>query len=269
MDTLILGAGGHGRVVLDILYQAQTHNPVGFLDNNKALHGRRVDGLPVLGGMDQLPVLKARGIHGAVIAIGDNGVRRAMGDLLDQHSFEVLSAIHPSAQLARNATIGRGVVIAAGAMVCAHCQIGDYVILNTGCIVDHESMIGTAAHVCPGVRLAGHVTIESGAFIGIGATVVQNVRVGFEAVIGAGAVVLTNVEPMTTVVGVPARSVKDAPSAEEFASLLGANVAQSHHEAQAPSAVSKRARNQGASPNSDSESGVATSDPRDPMHIVR
>ena len=97
MDIIILGAGGHGRVVLDIVYQAQLHNPVAFLDNNKALHGRRVDGLPVPGGMEQLAALKARGIHGAVIAIGDNGVRRAMGDLLEQHSFEVLSAIHPSA----------------------------------------------------------------------------------------------------------------------------------------------------------------------------
>ena len=81
-------------------------------------------------------------------------------------------------------------------------------------------MIGTSVHVCPGVRLAGHVIVESGAFIGIGATVVQNVRIGFEAVIGAGAVVIADVDPMTTVVGVPARAVKDAPSAGEFASLL-------------------------------------------------
>jgi len=220
MDIIILGAGGHGRVVLDILFQAQLHKPIGFLDNNKALHGRRVDGLPVLGGIDQLVELKSRGICGAVIAIGDNGVRRAMGDLLDRHEFEIISAIHPSAQLARNTTLGKGVVIAAGALVCAHCQIGDYAILNTGCIVDHESMIGTAAHVCPGVRLAGHVTVESGAFIGIGATVVQSVRVGLEAIVGAGAVVLQDVEPMTTVVGVPAKSIKDSPNAAEFASLL-------------------------------------------------
>lgn len=229
MDVVILGAGGHGRVVLDILYQAQLHKPVGFLDNNQALHGRRVDGLPVLGGIDDLAALKARGIHGAVIAVGDNGVRRSMGDRLDQASFEVVSAIHPSAQLARNATIGRGVVIAAGAMVCAHCQIGDYVILNTGCIVDHESMIGTAVHICPGVRLAGHVTIESGAFVGIGATVVQSVRIGFEAVIGAGAVVLHDVDPMTTVVGVPARAVKDAPSAAEFTSLMAGDLRDPMH----------------------------------------
>lgn len=220
MDVVILGAGGHGRVVLDILLQAKLHRPVGFLDNNAAIHGRRIDGLPVLGGIESAAELKARGIPGAVIAIGDNGARRSMGDFLEAAEMEVVSAIHPSAQLASNANFGKGVVIAAGALVCAHCQIGDYVILNTGCIVDHESMIATAAHICPGVRLAGHVTVESGAFIGIGATVVQNVRIGFEAIVGAGAVVTNNVDPMTTVVGVPARAIKDAPNAEEFTSLM-------------------------------------------------
>ncbi|MEK6643161.1 MAG: acetyltransferase [Planctomycetota bacterium] len=219
-DILILGAGGHGRVVLDIILQARSHNPVGFLDNNPDIHGRRIDGLPVLGGINDLEKLKASGVRAAVIAIGDNGARRALGDLLESHDFEIVSAIHPSAQLARNASIGKGVVIAAGALVCAHCQIGDYAILNTGCIIDHESMIGMATHICPGVRLAGHVTVESGAHIGIGATVIQNVRIGFEAIVGAGAVVTQDVEPMTTVVGVPARPIKDAPSLAEFATLM-------------------------------------------------
>ncbi|HVP13035.1 MAG TPA: acetyltransferase [Phycisphaerae bacterium] len=220
MDVVILGAGGHGRVVLDIIQQARKHKPVGFLDNNEALHGRRVDGLPVLGGLEQLPELKQHGIGAAVIAIGDNGIRRAMANTLDENGFQFINAIHPSAQLASSVTVGKGVVIAAGALICAHCQIGDYAILNTGCIVDHESMIGTATHICPGVRLAGHVTVESGAFLGIGATVVQNIRVGFEAVVGAGSVVIHNVDPMSTVVGVPARVTKASPSPEEFASLI-------------------------------------------------
>jgi len=220
MNIIILGAGGHGRVVLDIFLQNGKHKPVGFLDNNKNLHGRRVDGLPVLGGMEQLEDLRKHGIEGAVVAIGDNGIRRAMGNIIKQHAFELVNAVHPSAQLATSVSLSKGVVIAAGALVCAHCQIGDYTILNTGCIVDHESMIGTSAHICPGVRLAGHVTVESGAFVGIGATIVQNVRLGFESVVAAGAVVIRDVEPMTTVVGVPARVVKDSPSPNEFASFL-------------------------------------------------
>ena len=219
MDVVILGAGGHGRVVLDILIQARQHNPIGFLDNNEKLHGRRVDGLPVIGGISKLDDLQTRGVRGAIIAIGDNGVRRGMADLLDQHHLDQVNAVHPSAQIARNATIGKGVVIAAGALVCAHCQIADNAILNTGCIVDHECAIGTAAHICPGVRLAGHVLVESGAFVGIGATITQNIRVGYEAIVGAGAVVIRDVEPMTTVVGVPARCLNSPGESDSFGKI--------------------------------------------------
>ena len=96
-------------------------------------------------------------------------------------------------------------------VVCAHAQIGDSVILNTGCVVDHQTTIGEGAHICPGVRIGARCRIEPGAFIGVGATVVPRTSVGFEAVVGAGTVVTDPVEPMTTVVGVPARVLRRAP----------------------------------------------------------
>ena len=208
--VVIVGAGGHGRVVLDILVQAGVYQVVGLLDTNPDVHGRRMDGVPILGDLNVLPVLRQQqGVTGAIVAIGDNGVRRSFADRIDAMGIELINAIHPSANLARNVTLGRNVVIAAGALVCAHCQIGDSVILNTGCIVDHETMVGTAAHVCPGARIAGRVTIESGSFIGIGATVIQTIRLGCEAVVGAGAVVTRDVAPLSTVVGVPARPIRE------------------------------------------------------------
>ena len=217
---IVLGCGGHGRVVLDILLNAGQYDVVGFVDSNRQLRGRRVDGLPVLGHPDDLPRIRAElDLACGVVAVGNNGVRRAFADRLDEIGLEPINAIHPSANLARNVTLGRNVVIAAGALACAHCQIGDSVILNTGCIVDHESLIGTATHICPGARLAGRVTVESGAFIGIGATVIQSVRVGCESVVGAGAVVIDDVAPMSTVVGVPAREIKNAGSADMAAWL--------------------------------------------------
>jgi len=216
---VILGCGGHGRVVLDILRQARAYDIAGFVDSNRELIGRRIDGLPVMGRPDDLAALKQEhGIAGAIIAVGNNGVRRALAQRLDELGFELITAVHPSANIAANAKLGRNVVVAAGALVCAHCQIGDSVILNTGCIVDHESLIGTATHICPGARIAGRVIVETGAFVGIGATVIQCLRVGYEAVVGAGAVVIHDVAPMSTVVGVPAHEIKrvhktaDAPS---------------------------------------------------------
>ncbi len=220
MPVAIVGAGGHGRVVLDILVRARRYEVVGFLDSNPALHGRRMDGKPVLGDLSALADLRSQGVRGAVVAIGDNGVRRAFAEQIEEMGVELINAIHPSANLAHNVTLGRNVVICAGALVCAHCQLGDSVILNTGCIVDHESMIGTAAHICPGARLAGRVTVEAGAFIGIGATVLQSLRIGYEAIVGGGAVVIRDVEPMTTVVGVPARILRDTPDQEEFYDMM-------------------------------------------------
>jgi acetyltransferase EpsM len=209
MKCVIIGCGGHGRVVLDILLAAGQHQVVGFLDSNRELLGRRVDGRPVLGDLSALKSIKnEHGVEGAIVAIGTNGVRRHFAETCERHDLELINAIHPSANIAHNAKLGRNVVVAAGALVCAHCQIGDSVILNTGSIVDHETMIGTATHICPGARLAGRVSVEAGAFVGIGATVIQCVRIGYEAVVGAGAVVIRDVAPLATVVGVPAREIK-------------------------------------------------------------
>jgi len=219
--VLILGAGGHGRVVLDILLQARKYDVVGFLDNNSDIHGRRVDGIPVHGGIDELEGFGAElGVGGLIIAIGDNGARRGLARQVEQTGFELISAVHPSATLAYNATIGRNVVIAAGAVVCANCQIGDSVILNTGCIIDHQTMIGEGSHICPGVRIAGRVKVEPGVFVGIGATVVPKVTLGCEAIVGAGAVVLEDVLPMATVVGVPAVPIKLASASEDVAAMF-------------------------------------------------
>lgn len=218
---LILGAGGHGRVVLDILLQAARHEIVGFLDNNSDIHGRRVDGIPVLGAIDDFPILaQQHAIDGLLVAIGDNGVRRGLARRVDGADLDLINAVHPSATLARNVMLGRNVVVAAGVVVCAHCQIGDSVILNTGCIVDHQTMIGEGSHICPGVRLAGRVKVEPGTFVGIGATVIPKITLGCESIVGAGSVVIEDVPALATVVGVPARRIKAAAASEDLAAML-------------------------------------------------
>jgi sugar O-acyltransferase (sialic acid O-acetyltransferase NeuD family) len=214
MKTVIIGAGGHGRVVLDIFRHAHQADPVGFLDANPELLHQRVDGVEVIAAATAIPSLAARGIDSALIAIGDNATRNMYAQTVRAHGLRLVNAVHPKSNVADTATLGTNVVIAAGALVCAHCRIADSVILNTGCIVDHESLVGRAAHICPGARLAGRVNVEDFAFVGIGATVIQCLTIGRAAVVGAGAVVLQDVEPFTTVVGVPARIVREhAPSA--------------------------------------------------------
>ena len=209
MDVLIIGAGGHGRVVLDIIRAGNKYTPVGFLDADAALLGREISGVPVLGAVNLLPRLKAQQrIRAAVVAIGDSRVRRSYAKLVEDAGVELLTVIHPGATISATANIGRNVVIAAGACVCTDAQIGESVIINTGAVVDHECEIGVATHICPGALLAGRVRIGSGVFVGLGAKVIQCVTVGDEATIGAGAVVLSDVPPHATVVGVPARMIK-------------------------------------------------------------
>jgi len=218
---LIIGAGGHGRVVLDILLQAGGTQIAGFADNNPDIQGRRIDGFRVLGTIEQVfGQPPAFGADGVVVAIGDNGIRRGIARRLQQSGIPCVNAVHPSATVSLSATLGRNVVVAAGAVICANCQIGDSTILNTGCIVDHQTMIGEGSHVCPGVRVAGRVKIEPGVFIGTGATLVPRVTIGFEASVGAGAVVTADVQPMATVVGVPARPIRLAAASEDEAAML-------------------------------------------------
>ncbi|SRR5688572_20231999 len=211
MDLVIIGAGGHGRVVLDIVRSARKYRPAALLDANATLAGCEIDGVPVLGSVNLLPKLaQQHRIRHAVVAIGDNRVRRSYARLVEDAGLELVSVTHPSATVSPSASIGKNVVIAAGACVCTGASIGDCAIVNTHAVVDHECEIGEGVHVCPGVLLAGRVRVGDGAFVGIGAKVIQCLTVGAEATVGAGAVVLSDVPSGATVVGVPARVVKSA-----------------------------------------------------------
>jgi UDP-perosamine 4-acetyltransferase len=211
MKCLIIGAGGHGKVVLEILHAAKKHEPVGFIDADPSLAGQTIGGLKVLGAANALPKLKAQKIKHAIIAIGDNRARRTYAQLLDQHGFILINAVHPKAIVAKSATLGKGVVIAAGAMVGPEAFIGDLAIINTGALVEHECVIGEAVHIGPTAALAGRVRVGELAFVGLGAKVIQCLTVGAEAVVGAGTVVIRDVAAKTTVVGVPARIIKNPP----------------------------------------------------------
>jgi UDP-perosamine 4-acetyltransferase len=210
MVVLIVGAGGHGKVVLDILRAAGEHNPIGFIDADTSLAGTTIGGLPVFGPANQLPKLQ-RKCKAAIIAIGDNRTRRSYAQTLIEQGFELVSAIHPTACVSSSARIGKNVVVAAGAIVCAEAVIADSAIVNTAAVVDHECEIGCAAHVCPTVALAGRVRIGEGAFVGLGAKVIPCISIGEHATIGAGAVVIQDIPANATALGVPAKVVKRAP----------------------------------------------------------
>ena len=208
-NVLILGAGGHGWVVADILLRMQQSGqdvvPIGYLDDDPQLVGQRFLDLPVFGVGANLPDVP----HDAVvIAIGNNQTRRRIFAILQAHGEQFAIARHPAAVVAPDVRIGVGTVICAGAIVNPGSVIGANVILNTGCTVDHHNVIGTHSHVAPGVHLGGDVSIGEGTLVGIGATVIPQRRVGTWSVVGAGSLVSKNVPDRSVVVGIPARVIR-------------------------------------------------------------
>ena len=205
---LVVGAGGHAKVVLDILERMGMYEMVGLLDDNADRQGMSHAGHKVIGTLEALPQLRREGVQGAIIALGDNVRRRQVYLQAEEAGFTMVSAIHPSVQVGARVVIGGGTLMVAGAVVNADADIGVNVILNTGATVDHDCCIGAHVHLSPGVHLAGRVSIGELTHVGIGAVVLPNRRIGKHCIVGAGAVVRDDVPDNVVVVGVPARVLK-------------------------------------------------------------
>lgn len=197
MLVAIYGAGGHGKVVWDIL-TASGHQVVGFVDDRPA--APTLLGVPVVSRLTELPP-----IDGAILAIGNNRIRQGRFEALKAAGIPFVNAVHPSAVLSSRVTLGVGVVIAPGAIVNIDTRIGDNVILNTGATVDHDCEVGDHVHIAPGSHLGGNVRVAEGAFLGLGTRAIPGIQVGEWATCGAGSVLIRDVEPGRTVIGVPAR----------------------------------------------------------------
>lgn len=208
MKTMIVGASGHGRVVLDILQQYAKTKVVAFIDDNKKLHGQEINGVPVLGGFSYIPRLIKDGVSSGIIAIGDNKIRATFFERAKDLGLELINAVHPRATIAKTVRIGKGVVIMAGVVVNTGTKIEDDAVINTGAVVDHDNVIKKHAHVFPGAKLAGTVTVGEYSYIGTGASVINNINIGKYATVGAGAAVIEDVPDYAVVVGVPARIIK-------------------------------------------------------------
>lgn len=199
---LIIGAGGHGKVVADTaLLLGWSH--IAFLDDRAADMAPPL-GLPVVGTLRELGSRAGDYPH-AVVALGDAQLRLQWSEASRRAGMQVVTLIHPSAAVSRSARLEPGCVVFAQAAVNADARIGAACIINTGATVDHDCVLGEGVHVCPGAHLAGDVRVGARAWIGIGAVVRQGITIGAAATVGAGAVVIADVSGSATVVGVPAQ----------------------------------------------------------------
>ncbi len=206
LPLVIWGASGHALVVADIVRLQGTYTIVGFLDDITPNRSNvAFCGSTVLGGSEQLDVLKAQGVEHVLLGFGNCRMRNQLTALLRTQGFSLPIAVHPRAVVASDAIIGAGTVIAAGAVVNPASRIGSSVIVNTCASIDHECTIDDAAHIGPGARLAGRVSIGEEAQIAIGATVNDGISIGKRAIIGAGSVVVRDIPNDVVAYGAPAR----------------------------------------------------------------
>ena len=206
-----LGAGGHAKVVIEILRFSHAIEVMGLLDPKRALWDSKVLGILVLGDDDMLAALRDQGGRHAFVglgSIGDARPRTALYAKARDHGFEIVSAVHPEATVSPSAEVGHGPTIMAAAVINAEARLGDNVIVNTGALVEHDCVLADHVHIATGARLASEVQVGEGAHVGVGASVRQGIQIGERAIVGAGAVVVADVPDGIVVVGVPARVLR-------------------------------------------------------------
>lgn len=198
---LIIGAGGHGKVLADIAAKMNKWKEIAFLDDHPTSDSCL--GFPILGTIEQINNYRLNA--DIIIGIGYNDRRQEIQEDLTIKGFSIATLIHPSATIALDVTIGEGSVIMAGAVINPSSRIGRGCIFNTSVSVDHDNQIGDYTHISPGAHLAGTVTLGVKVWIGMGAIVINNTDIVSGTIIGAGTVVIQNITVPGTYVGVPAR----------------------------------------------------------------
>ena len=208
MALLVLGAGGHSRVVAETALSTGRFSRITFLDDRCTGPSQLPDqlGWPVIGPFTAAldPQIHQQ-FPAALVAIGNAAVRVQWLPSLVSAGYEVPVVVHPAAWVSPSAQLGVGTVVFAQAAVQSQAVIGSGAILNTGCSVDHDVQLGDAVHICPGACLAGEVHVGDRSWIGIGASVIQQIRIGNDVTVGGGAAVVRDLPNGVTAVGVPAR----------------------------------------------------------------
>ena len=204
--VIIFGAGGHARVIADIIKKSGDEI-VGFLDDNADIQGKTIfDSKIVLGDTSEESVKKYVDCY-FIIGIGSNRVRKIISEKYS--NLKWYTAIHPSSIIGSDVSIKEGTVIMAGTVINTGTVVGKHCIVNTSSSLEHDNILEDYVHISPGSHLAGTVRISEGTWICAGVTIINNITIGKNNIIGAGATVIKNIEEEnSTFVGIPVKKLK-------------------------------------------------------------
>ncbi|OZU89286.1 acetyltransferase [Virgibacillus indicus] len=205
MNVIILGDGGHSRVIQEMIFCCEEHKVTAILDDK---YDQRFQEKGMVHAPISYLVKLFRYDTKVVVAIGGNEIRRKIVQSLRLLPKHYLTVIHPTAVVSKSARIGNGTVIMPNAVVNANANIGMHCIINTGAVVEHDNVIGDYSHVSPNGTLAGNVTAGEGVHVGSSATVIPGKHLGSWSVIGAGSTVIEHIPAYSKAVGSPTRIIE-------------------------------------------------------------
>ena len=209
MKSVIIGAGTYGEVYLAYLQEAGVEI-VGFLDDDPKFIGANVRGVPVLGGIAMLEIIKETyGVESVYCPLGNNKLRVKFLKKAKTCGLKTPNYIHPSVCISPNVTIGEGVYILLGTCIMPHTVIKDYVMISMNVSLAHHNILDEGVFLSTGSNFGANIHAHKYAYCGIASTIMTGLHeLGEECLIGAGAVVIRDVEPKAVMTGIPAKVIK-------------------------------------------------------------
>jgi UDP-perosamine 4-acetyltransferase len=211
-DVIIVGAGGHAKVVASCLNNDK-YNLIGFIDKDLTDLGREVYlGKTVVGQDSEMEKWLKDGSCGCIVAIGHVGnpiVRNRLYTKCKSLGFQMINAIHPTAVVDPTAKLGEGIAIMPNVVINANATIGDNSIINTASVIEHDVAIGSGVHVAPRTVISGASSVGENTLLGAGSTIIQGVKIGMNSIVGAGTVVIRDLPDKIVAVGNPAKIIRE------------------------------------------------------------
>ncbi|GHE93776.1 NeuD/PglB/VioB family sugar acetyltransferase [Streptomyces fumanus] len=211
-DLLIVGAGGFARETAQAALATGGFTLRGHLDDDPALHGTEVDGVPVLGDCDLVHALPRARVVICVGNVRDYAARARLVRRLGLPEERYATVVHPAASVSASSAVGPGSVLLAHCVLTAAVRVGAHVAVMPGTVLTHDDVIGDFATLAAGVRLGGHVRLGRGVYLASGVLVREGTTVGDWSLVGMGSGVLDDVPPGEVWVGSPARRLRAAPA---------------------------------------------------------
>ncbi|PAV31551.1 acetyltransferase [Virgibacillus profundi] len=205
MSVVILGDGGHSRVIQEMIFCGGLYEVTAVLDDK---YDHRFQEKGMIHAPISYLVKLFRHDTKVVVAIGSNEIRRKIVQSLNLLPKHYLTVVHPTAVVSRSAKIGNGTVIMPNAVINANANVGNHCIINTGGVVEHDNRVGDYSHISPNGTLAGNVTTGEGVHVGSSATVIPGKHLGSWSVIGAGSTVIEHIPAYSKAVGSPTRIIE-------------------------------------------------------------